>query len=383
MIPSAEWYVNTKAGVPVTPESSLRSAAVWACQRVLTSVICSLPVDVYRVTGGRRQPVTGADQPQLVRQPSLGLSRRAWLGQVVRSQLSSGNAYGLVRDADSMGRPSRIDTIAPSAVSWLAVKDRLVPHLNGKPHDVFPVGDMWHLPVSWLLPPGSPVAMSPVEYGREAIGTGLAAEEFGARFFGDNAYPVPSVSSDQVLNSDQAETLKRTVMAALRGRKPLVWSKGLTMDWGQQDSSANQFVELLRFEVEQACRLFGVPPSMVYAAVSGQNVTYANVTQSDLHFLKYSVGVWLQDLEDFFTAAIPAPQIVKFNADAVLRMDAKARAELHKLRLETKSRTVNQVMVLEDEDPFGDPNDPENPFNQPGVPGGMTPTPTPPEGGAP
>lgn len=378
----------TFAGVPVTNDTALRSAAVWACQRVLTSVICSLPVDVFRVTGGRRRPVTGADVPQLVREPSLGLSRRAWLGQVVRSQLSCGNAYGLVRDADGMGRPSRIDTLSPSNVSWQTVKDRLVPHVGGKPHELWPVGDLWHLPVSWLLPSGSPVAMSPTEYGREAIGAGIAAEQFGSRFFGDGAYAVPVVTSDQALNDEQAGAVKAKLLAAMRGgnRQPVVWSKGLSIDWGKQDPNSQQFIDLLRFEVEQACRLYGVPPSMVYASVSGQNVTYANVTQSDLHFLKYSVGVWLQDLEDFFTSAIPAPQIVKFNADAVLRMDAKARAELHEIRLRTKTRTVNEVRVLEDEDPFEDTT-----YNEPGIPGGTDPAaptgagadPSPPDGGAP
>lgn len=383
-----DWPMNTHSGQVVTPESSLRSAAVWACQRVLTSVICSLPVDVYRVTGGKRQPVEGAALPQLVRQPSLGISRRAWLGQVVRSQLSSGNAYGWVRESDALERPTRIDTVNPSFVSWLDVKGRLTPHVNGKAHELFPRGDFWHLPVSWLLPAGSLVAMSPTEYGREAIGAGLAAEEFGSRFFGDGAYQVPIVTSDKELNDQQADLTKRKLLTAMRGgsRQPIVWSKGLTIDWGKQDPSANQFIDLLRFEVEQACRLYGVPPSMVYASVSGQNVTYANVTQSDLHFLKYSVGVWLQDLEDFFTAAIPAPQIVKFNADAVLRMDAKARAELHEIRLRTGTRTPNEVRRLEDEDPFDDPK-----YDEPGVPGGMPPVaptgaaadPSPPDGGAP
>jgi phage portal protein BeeE len=201
---SGDWWVNTHAGQSVTLDSALRSMAVWACQRVLTSVICSLPIDVYRVTGGRRVAVSGADVPQMVRQPSVGLSRRAWLGQVVRSQLSAGNAYGIVRDADSMGRPTRIDTLSPLSVSWQTSKDRLLPHVNGKAHLLFPVGDLWHLPVSWLLPPGSSVAMNPTEYGREAIGAGLAAEQFGSQFFGDNAYAVPSVSSDQVINAEQA-----------------------------------------------------------------------------------------------------------------------------------------------------------------------------------
>ena len=58
------------------------------------------------------------------------------------------------------------------------------------------------------------------------------------------------------------------------------------------------------------------------------------------------------------------PHSVKFNTDAVLRMDAISRAELHEKRLRTKTRTVNEVRVIEDEDPFPDPI-----YDEPGIPG--------------
>ena len=104
---------------------------------------------------------------------------------------------------------------------------------------------------------------------------------------------------------------------------------------------------------------------MVYAAISGQNITYANATQSDLAFLKYSVDNWIVDIEDALSSMIPAPQMVKFNTSGLLRMDDVARWTLHDLRLKNKTTSVNAVKKLEDELPFPDPE-----FDKPGIPGG-------------
>ena len=120
----------------------------------------------------------------------------------------------------------------------------------------------------------------------------------------------------------------------------------------------------MRFEVEQACRFFGVPPSMAYAAVSGQSVTYANVSQADLQYLKHSLGIWLLDIEDAWSSLLPVDQTVKFNVEGLLRMDAEGRWKIHDLRLSNKTTSVNRVLALEDEPPIDDPE-----FDKPGIPG--------------
>ena len=125
-------------------------------------------------------------------------------------------------------------------------------------------------------------------------------------------------------------------------REPAVFGKDITLEPWTANLSDSQFIELLQFEVQQACRVYGVPPSMVYAAISGQNVTYANISQADMQFLKY--------------------------VEALLRMDALARAELAASRLKSKTTTINDVRALEDEPPF-----PGDEYDQPGVPGGMEP----------
>ena len=103
---------------------------------------------------------------------------------------------------------------------------------------------------------------------------------------------------------------------------------------------------------------------MVYAAVSGQNVTYANVTDADLNFLKHSIDDYFVSIDEAITDLLPRPQVVRANRDAILRADPKARNDLHDLRLKNKTQTVNEVRALNDEKPFADPR-----FDEPGIPG--------------
>jgi len=103
---------------------------------------------------------------------------------------------------------------------------------------------------------------------------------------------------------------------------------------------------------------------MVYAATSGQNVTYANVSQADLHYLKHSLDGYLVRIERALTALLPRPQVVKFNRSALLRADAENRHKVYDIRLRNKTMSVDEVRALEDEEPFGGDS------AEPGIPGG-------------
>lgn len=370
LLPGGLWapssmYGTPTAGMPVTLETSLRDAATWGCQRVLVSTISMLPVHAYQSMGGRlRQLPT---DPQIVRNPSGRVRRRGWVAQAVRSGVQSGNIYGRVVAADSLGFPIQIETINAADVTWVTVGDEEVPYINGAKQTLWPLGDFWHVPVSQFLVAGSRVALSPTEYGSTAIGTSMAAEKFGADFFGDSGHPTKTVKVDVPdLTEAQAAGIKEAVLRATRGnREPFVHGSDISVEDWVSDLKDSQLIELLQFEVLQACRRLGVPPSMVYAAISGQNITYSNISQADLQFLKYSVQAWVQDLEDAWSELCPMQVEVKFTTDAVLRMDAISRAELHEKRLRTKTRTVNEVRVIEDEEPF-----PGDEYDQPGIPGG-------------
>lgn len=361
------------SGTGITVQRACQNAAVWACVRVKTSTASGLPIDAVRKEGARRVPVD--PRPALLENPSAIVAPDVWRAQVFWSMFTDGNAFGRVTEMSARRLPQTIETLDPACVTERRVDDTGIPHVrvdNGPLEPLFPLGTVWHVPGE-VVPAGTPFALSPVDYAAKSINTALAAEDFSHGFFADGGHPSGLIKSDDELTEEQAKAIKAAFLSATQGnRAPAVFGTGLEYEQIQTDPKDSQFIDLLRFEVENACRFFAVPPSMIYAAVSGQNVTYANVSQADLHYLKHSMDTPLVRLEGALTPCLPRPQFALINRGAFLRADSKARAEEHQLRLATKTRTVNEVRDLEDEPRFSDSK-----FDEPGIPG-EPPAPLPP-----
>jgi HK97 family phage portal protein len=364
--------LNGGAALPApTLQEILHHAAAWACIDVLSSTVRALPIDSIMASAGRRVPV---ESPQIVTKPSPLTSRRVWTGQVMFSLTTDGNGFGWVdlNKLDRLGMPTSIDLLDPNRLprGRREIVDGIPQvELTGTDsaagvHQLWPWGPIWHVPGK-MVPPGTVFALSPADHAAGAIGAGLKAQEFAARYFHDGGHPDAILSSDEELDPAMATRIKEAFMRAIRPgrREPAVLGSGITYTQIQVDPNNTQFLELIRFTVEQATRFWHVPPAMIYAQISGQNVNYQNVSQADLHYLKHSIEDYLTNLEDSFELLTPTGMQHRFNRDAFLRADPKARAELHKLRLETKTRTPNEVRVIEDEPPFDGAE-----FDQPGIP---------------
>lgn len=334
----------TYAGPVVTPDSAMRNVAVWACVRLLADLVSSMPVDVFRGSGPGRVEVP---VPAVLVEPMSGVARCDWLYQAMVSLLLRGNAYGLIVGRDSGGRPAQVLLLAPDdvtchqpsrygPVSW-KVRDREVP-----------ASDMWH--VRAYSTPGSPQGLSPIAYARQSIGLGLAAEEFGSRFFGDGAHPTAVLESDQAVTQEQAAELKRRLMDAIHGRREVaVLGAGATWKPIQIAPDESQFLETQRWTVNQVARLFGVPAEFVGAAPDTKgSVTYANREQRAQDLLTFTLLPWLVRLETALSPWTPAGQQVRFNAAGVLRADLTARYEAHAIGIEHGFLTRNEARALED-----------------------------------
>ncbi len=334
----------TLAGVRVGPDQALRLSAVWACVRLLSDIVSTLPVDVYR--RGSRDPLP---LPPLLVEPAAGVARHEWLEAVMRSLLLRGNAYGLITARSGATLlPAQVELLNPDVVTQRVTDTGTVEYLiGGKAYDR---ADIWH--VRAYVAAGAALGLSPVEYARQTIGLGLAVEKFGAGFFGDGATPSGVLTTTQQLNRESADRLKlqwKSMHGERRDVAVLTGDLKFTPVSIRPDES--QFIETAGFNVRQVCRVFGVPPEMV-ASESGGSLTYANVEQRNLDLLRYCVGPWLVRLETAMSTLLPRNHFVKFNANALLRSDTKTRYEAHEIALRAGFLTKDEVRALEDLPPL-------------------------------
>ncbi len=318
-----------------------------------------MPVDVVRYVNGERQDVP---TPRVIAAPSAFVSAMDWRYQVVDSWLGWGNAWGMVTQTTPDGAyPLRIELQNPSNVRWQTVDGVLKFFVNNVEQALWPIGPLWHVPAYTL--PGSPIGMSPIAYHRATVASGLQAQQFGNEFF-PNAHPTAILSIDDPnLTQDQASGMKERLLQMIQGgrREPLVMPGTHTYTPITVNPEDSQFIETMRYSVEQVCRIFGEDPADHGASAGGTAVTYANRSDADLARLKRR-QFWVTKLQNSLTDLLPRPQVVKLNTSSSLMMTARERHELHKLRLDSRTIRVNEVRRLEDEEPFG----PE--FDVPGIP---------------
>jgi HK97 family phage portal protein len=329
------------SGVRVTPDTALRSAAVWSCVRLLADVVSELPVHVYN--DDRRE----VDPPRALVAPAAGTDLQDWLWQHMVSFLLRGNVMGVIADRVTITRPSQIELINPDRITVQATPDGTIWRLDGQEIDR---ADLWHRRAYPM--PGEPLGLSPIAYFANTIGLGLAAETFGARFFRDAGIPTGLLTSDTTLNPETAEQLLAIWEVAARDRrKTAVLGSGLKFQAISVAPEESQFLDSIKLNVQQIARIFGVPPEMIGSG-SGASLTYSNIESRDLSFLKYSLQPWLGRLERALNTLVPRGQYVKFNAAALLRTDTLNRYQAHAIALENGFLTLNEVRELEDRPPL-------------------------------
>jgi HK97 family phage portal protein len=215
--------------------------------------------------------------------------------------------------------------------------------LMGQQMDLYPLGDLWHAPAYTV--PGSPVGLSAIEFGRQAIGLGLAAEEFGARFFGDGAHPTSIISTDSEVTKEQAEVIKERIREALQNRRdPAVLGLGLKWQQVQINPEESQFLETIKANSLTIAKFFGLASAAeLIGAESTASMTYANVSQKSLNLLTYGLRPWLRRLEDIYDEMTVRPMRVRAKVDDMLRVDPKTRVDIQSEQIRAGLRTQNEL----------------------------------------
>jgi HK97 family phage portal protein len=252
----------THAGVAVTTDQALRLSAVWACVRLLADAVSTLPLDVYR--RGDRDPLP--ELPPLLRTPAAGMSLNEWLYAVMVSLLLRGNAYGIVTGrSGSTLLPAQVDLAHPDRLGVTVTPDGRVQYrLNGE--ELLP-DDVWHVRAYTF--PGAVLGLSPVEYARQTIGLGLAAEKFGAQWFGDGSIPSGVLYVDRDPGKETAKKLKAEWVAARRNNREPAVLGGAKFEPISVRPEESQFLGTLDSNVNSIARLYGVPPEMVGGTTAG------------------------------------------------------------------------------------------------------------------
>jgi HK97 family phage portal protein len=351
----------TASGEPVTVDSALRLSTVWACVRLLSDSVSTLPLHVYR--GDDRDPIP---TPALLQRPSADFPELAdWLWAIMASLLLRGNAWGLITDRHGAGLlPSQVDLVHPDRVAITTNGDGLrVIKVNGveqNPADIFHVKAF-----PW---PGQVEGLSPIQYARESIGLGLGSERYGAKFFNSADLPVGFLESPQDINQATADQLRARWRQLGSGgwsgydrkRDIAVLGSGAKFRPLAIAPEESQFIQTQKFSVSTIARFYGVPPEMVAGETAGHEA-YTSPEMRGTDFLTFTLRPWLYRIERAISGLLPSTQHARFNAGGMVRATLLDRYTAHKLGIEAGWLLPSEVRELEDRPPVAGIDDREPP----------------------
>ena len=259
------YFGMSGSGKSVSPTSAIQVSAVYACVRVIAETIASLPFHVYEATDeGSRKAVEHPLYRLLHDEPNLEMTSFIWRETMLTHLLLYGNSYcQIIRT----GR-SKINSLYPLLPDHMEV-DR---DSKGNLTYTYTTSDgkTWALdPTEVLHVPGlgfdGIVGYSPIALEKSAIGLGIAAEEYGSKFFSNGARPSGILTHPNTVKDPAA--LRASWNAAYGGSgnasRVAVLEEGMSFVPLSLPNNEAQFLETRKFQVSEICRIFRVPPHMI------------------------------------------------------------------------------------------------------------------------
>ena len=343
----------TKAGVSVTPSNALNYTAVLAGVRILAESVASLPAITYQRRGDdRTRAATHPLYPLLHDAPNRRMSAFDFFELGMAHLILWGNFYAEI-ERNGRGQPLALWPLRPDRITVeLAPDGRRLYTYNNEP-----VPDTAILHITGLGGDGI-TGYSLIRLAREAIGLGLATQQFGATVFANGAVPGIVLRHPNELTDKAYKRLQESWNATHGGlenaHKAAILEEGVSIEKIGIPPEDAQFLETRRFQIEEIARILRIPPHLM--AMTDKAATYASVEQFAIQFVRDAIRPWLKRWEASLALQLLTPterqtHYIEFLVDDLLRGDTTTRYQAYATARQWGWMSANDIRRLENMDP--------------------------------
>lgn len=340
----------TASPVEVNEDSAMQLSAVWACVRLLSETVASLPVNVYRKTPKGRELAPGHWLSLLMaRKPNRYQTKVEFFETLMLNLALHGNAYAKITKVGG-----QIRSLLPLMASQIETKllpDGSVVHLyhaDGNV-DVLSSESVWHV----KLYGNGIVGKSPLAFGRNMFGIAQAAEQSVSKIYANGGKPSGVLSFDRLLTPAQRASVRENFATLTTGAddRLLVIEQGVKFD---AVSMSPQDIELLasrKHQIDEIARWFGVP-SILINQNEGTTTLGSSAAEIISGFYKLNLRPYLERIEAsvktwLFTPDEANQYEFEFDFEGLLRTDLKTRLEGYRTAVAGTILTPNEARAIE------------------------------------
>lgn len=373
--------ITPSTGIAFSEGRAMTSATAYACTRARAETLASLPAIVYsQVSKVIRERAHGTDAWYLLHdEPNPNMSAMTFYELMNMRQVNRGNGFAEI-ERDRSDRPIALWPIHPSRVSprrdngrivWDVYTDVKDPINDGYKVHVVADRDMLNIcgfGGNGILAPGV------IDMGREEISIDIAAQQYGAKWFGSGARPSGVVEHPGYIDDLDQRTEFRADMNRLHSGMEnwhqigIMWN-GAKWKELQANPEQAQFLQTREFSAKQICRLYNVPPPIVQIfedykinTVDGMIMQFVKTcVRADAVRLEQELRrkvLSVRDARGRLMNSFDDDLFVEFLLEGLLRGDPKKQADTLEVKRRNGIINANEWRAIDNENPLeGDQGD--------------------------
>ena len=361
--PGSQYLRNVCPGLTSPAPAEYLLAAVMSCIQAISSAISTLPVGVYLASGKNNVECLSHALMGLIKDgPNKTQTWPDLIEYMMAQVLLYGNALAEVV-ADSQGR-----VVELRPIPWPNVAPQLLPTgrmcfdvsetgLYGSPggrvrrlltDDVIHLADRSD---------DGLVGVPRLQRSAGAIQTAMSVYEMAKSVFEGGCFPSGTIETAAKMDKEQRGEMQEAYSAFNQGPKRagrlMVLDNGLTMKPMSIKPVDSQTLETQKFNVEEICRVFQVPPPIVQ---SYEFNTFTNSEQAGRWFAQFCLAPWIKKLEAAFNRALfPGTEyFISWDMSGFDRGDSTTRWQNYATAIDKGILLVNEVREMEGFDPLPD-----------------------------
>ncbi len=337
-----EMFPRVTAGVAVSEQTALSISTVYACVYKIASTIAGLGIEVYTRNGRETDLANMHPAYGVVNNPNTDNTSYEFWETIVASALMYGCGYAII-DRDNRGYATAMHLVHHSDVELREKGGEKYYKVDGvgviMPENMLEICNMFR--------------MSPIRLHRENMGLAKAAQDFGSEYFGQKGQMTGVLASDQPLRKEQMDVIQNSWNASAMNAGTKLLPFGFKYQRITITPDEAQFIETRKFQAEEICRIYSVPPSLVQLETQ---TTYNNVEQQNLQFARHTISPWAkrieQEIDRKLIQSFERPDVYsQFNMNDLYRGDLSARTNFYQQMLQSGVMSINEVRRKENMNP--------------------------------
>lgn len=343
---------QTRSRPPTTSvnfDTAMSVSAFWACVKLLTETLASMPLECYRTRAGVRQPHPDYGLYQLLSYaPNRYQTRIEFFETLVLNLVTTGNCYAAIeRTGEGTGRVVSLMPLMSAQMRVVLGEDgaRTYQYTSSEGTlRIFAEQSIWHV----SLFGNGVVGLSPIGYMAKSLGVSIDTDDRAATLSASGGKTNGVLMVDKLLTKEQRERIRENFGDLTEGRTDQLFVLEADMKFERTSLSPQdmQLLETRRFQTEDICRFMGVP-SVLVNDHSGTTAWGSGIYQIVQGFYKLGIRPLLERFETSIKRHL-MPRAdwstidIKFDFDDLLRPDLLTR-------LDARGKAINSAQMTPDE----------------------------------